>query len=129
EGTRTAHGKKRGTLTQRTCRKRPLAQLLGDRPSHFARERLHTHDRVGTGSRRLPETHQVKPGYGGVQPPRIRRPHQLAERPHRRTEPRAPHELIEARLRQLIQRFEHRDRKSTRLNSSHVSISYAVFCV
>src|SRR5699024_12440868 len=24
---------------------------------------------------------------------------------------------------------EHRDRKSTRLNSSHVSISYAVFCL
>src|SRR5699024_11835670 len=26
-------------------------------------------------------------------------------------------------------RFERRDRKSTRLNSSHVSISYAVFCL
>src|SRR5699024_12160163 len=25
--------------------------------------------------------------------------------------------------------LEHRDRKSTRLNSSHVSISYAVFCL
>src|SRR5437868_14259170 len=25
--------------------------------------------------------------------------------------------------------FEHTDRKSTRLNSSHVSISYAVFCL
>src|SRR5690625_6386978 len=30
-----------------------------------------------------------------------------------------------------LQRFfgQHRDRKSTRLNSSHVAISYAVFCV
>src|SRR3712207_8360166 len=25
--------------------------------------------------------------------------------------------------------FEHRDRKSTRLNSSHANISYAVFCL
>src|SRR5207249_10758147 len=32
----------------------------------------------------------------------------------------------------IVQPFEHfveRDRKSTRLNSSHVSISYAVFCL
>src|SRR5699024_12798202 len=31
----------------------------------------------------------------------------------------------------LLQRWKHRslDRKSTRLNSSHVSISYAVFCL
>src|SRR5699024_12814991 len=28
-----------------------------------------------------------------------------------------------------IRRIEERDRKSTRLNSSHVSISYAVFCL
>src|SRR5699024_12577753 len=27
------------------------------------------------------------------------------------------------------ERRDHRDRKSTRLNSSHVSISYAVFCL
>src|SRR5438874_10254880 len=27
------------------------------------------------------------------------------------------------------QRGQHRDRKSTRLNSSHVEISYAVFCL
>src|SRR5207249_6957504 len=30
---------------------------------------------------------------------------------------------------QLIQRAHSADRKSTRLNSSHVSISYAVFCL
>src|SRR3989442_10505528 len=29
----------------------------------------------------------------------------------------------------LVYMFEHRDRKSTRLNSSHVRISYAVFCL
>src|SRR5207249_7234003 len=29
----------------------------------------------------------------------------------------------------LEERFQDRDRKSTRLNSSHVSISYAVFCL
>src|SRR5207249_11280801 len=28
----------------------------------------------------------------------------------------------------LLDRVAHQDRKSTRLNSSHVSISYAVFC-
>src|SRR5207249_6666450 len=31
--------------------------------------------------------------------------------------------------RGAVQADEHRDRKSTRLNSSHVSISYAVFCL
>src|SRR5437868_8735241 len=30
---------------------------------------------------------------------------------------------------QLIQMLKRQDRKSTRLNSSHVSISYAVFCL
>src|SRR4051794_41392108 len=29
----------------------------------------------------------------------------------------------------LMQRGDHQDRKSTRLNSSHPSISYAVFCL
>src|SRR5699024_12381940 len=34
-------------------------------------------------------------------------------------------------LRSFVNRnaFSHKDRKSTRLNSSHVSISYAVFCL
>src|SRR5690606_41751923 len=39
----------------------------------------------------------------------------LARRPHRRL--RAPSQPV------------HEDRKSTRLNSSHVKISYAVFCL
>src|SRR5699024_11309101 len=34
---------------------------------------------------------------------------------------------IPGKLRRLVK--GHRDRKSTRLNSSHVSISYAVFCL
>src|SRR5437868_9170626 len=37
----------------------------------------------------------------------------------------SPSELHEAQARQTIEA----DRKSTRLNSSHVSISYAVFCL
>src|SRR5437868_15034553 len=42
--------------------------------------------------------------------------------------------LVEGRpVPPLVQRSDHapvvRDRKSTRLNSSHVSISYAVFCL
>src|SRR5699024_11751587 len=40
---------------------------------------------------------------------------------------------LEKDLRSALQRvrkkLEKRDRKSTRLNSSHVSISYAVFCL
>src|SRR5438067_9570566 len=32
-------------------------------------------------------------------------------------------------LVEMAVRFDARDRKSTRLNSSHVSISYAVFCL
>src|SRR5699024_11544969 len=41
------------------------------------------------------------------------------------TEPAVPE--FERRLEAM--RARHRDRKSTRLNSSHVSISYAVFCL
>src|SRR5207249_8168755 len=37
--------------------------------------------------------------------------------------------LVVAALGGLIERFLFRDRKSTRLNSSHVSTSYAVFCL
>src|SRR5690554_7161561 len=36
---------------------------------------------------------------------------------------------FQAALAQLLKRFPSRDRKSTRLNSSHVRISYAVFCL
>src|SRR3712207_8497669 len=34
-----------------------------------------------------------------------------------------------AELRQTVTRAEEQDRKSTRLNSSHANISYAVFCL
>src|SRR5699024_12389086 len=40
-----------------------------------------------------------------------------------------PTGLPPARSRSYDGRREHRDRKSTRLNSSHVSIPYAVFCL
>src|SRR5690348_18193144 len=36
---------------------------------------------------------------------------------------------IRNRVRQQIDPAKHEDRKSTRLNSSHPSISYAVFCL
>src|SRR5699024_11876954 len=36
--------------------------------------------------------------------------------------------LFYADVSVLLDTFSHKDRKSTRLNSSHVSISYAVFC-
>src|SRR5690554_7394355 len=38
-------------------------------------------------------------------------------------------EAAEAHQRDGRQRAQHQDRKSTRLNSSHVRISYAVFCL
>src|SRR5690606_41410743 len=45
---------------------------------------------------------------------------------------RAPHPGLSLRLVRLgrgLGRFRRRDRKSTRLNSSHVKTSYAVFCL
>src|SRR3712207_8311759 len=51
-------------------------------------------------------------GRGGRRPARAR----SASRPHRE-------------LRGEADRLEGRDRKSTRLNSSHANISYAVFCL
>src|SRR5699024_11250812 len=35
---------------------------------------------------------------------------------------------LENRMKQIHSEMKKKDRKSTRLNSSHVSISYAVFC-
>src|SRR5436305_15113095 len=44
--------------------------------------------------------------------------------------PASPHRVFAARWRYSNKRAdEKRDRKSTRLNSSHVRISYAVFCL
>src|SRR5699024_12580727 len=39
------------------------------------------------------------------------------------------HPDIVSKLKQMIQPLHYLDRKSTRLNSSHVSMSYAVFCL
>src|SRR5690606_41858661 len=50
------------------------------------------------------------------------RPENLSRRP-RRAHRTGPQSICELRL------FYDRDRKSTRLNSSHVKISYAVFCL
>src|SRR2546428_3163138 len=43
--------------------------------------------------------------------------------------PRGPGGLAEAVLPRLPQQVRNTDRKSTRLNSSHDQISYAVFCL
>src|SRR5699024_12636281 len=40
-----------------------------------------------------------------------------------------PYQLLRGRARSRNPMTKQRDRKSTRLNSSHVSISYAVFCL
>src|SRR2546430_7167655 len=58
---------------------------------------------------------RLVPHGAGVQlPQRLRRAGRRAERPRRR---------------QRLRHLERRDRKSTRLNSSHSQISYAVFCL
>src|SRR5256885_6681484 len=56
--------------------------------------------------------------------------HPLLARPPRDHHDRAPHDLLgaPAGVRTAHQRV-HSDRKSTRLNSSHLVISYAVFCL
>src|SRR5437773_6867314 len=58
-------------------------------------------------------------GHGAVEP--------LAD--HRGLHPH--HRAREGRERRRVQAggLGHRDRKSTRLNSSHITISYAVFCL
>src|SRR3989442_3588068 len=48
--------------------------------------------------------------------------------PRRRAQGRAARATAPEQLRLAVRR-DHLDRKSTRLNSSHVRISYAVFCL
>src|SRR5690625_6089289 len=60
--------------------------------------------------------------------------HPSTERPQRtpcigQTRDRARREPLGHELRARHQAVAERDRKSTRLNSSHVAISYAVFCL
>src|SRR5436309_9317296 len=60
----------------------------------------------------------------------LRRPlgHDRPPEPRRRHPPLADREAARCRYRDA-RRPRPRDRKSTRLNSSHVKISYAVFCL
>src|SRR3712207_7506924 len=54
----------------------------------------------------------------------------LAYLVHRRDEPRGRRlDLLARGLRRLLDCVADADRKSTRLNSSHANISYAVFCL
>src|SRR5207253_6181702 len=57
----------------------------------------------------------------GLNPPKAARTPRL--------ERTLPEHLARAEIEQLFAEAERRDRKSTRLNSSHVAISYAVFCL
>src|SRR5207249_8047607 len=56
-------------------------------------------------------------------------PYTTLFRSHRKIDPQAVREVQPVRHRVLVLQVEPQDRKSTRLNSSHVSISYAVFCL
>src|SRR5690625_6066998 len=83
--------------------------LLASDEAHFARIAAHLETTVADLTERLAAERRA-PGGGGQEA--MDRDLQI----HR----------LSSRLR-LLERF--RDRKSTRLNSSHVAISYAVFCL
>src|SRR3712207_8927700 len=55
--------------------------------------------------------------------------HGGGRRHHKAGHPRAGGQVRERRLRRRRPGGGRRDRKSTRLNSSHANISYAVFCL
>src|SRR5207302_10234491 len=81
----------------------------------------------------LPIYHE--PGFGGVAAAadRVELHGQPRQRSHRRLRSRADIELRVQRGVHVPQQLRYSglesDRKSTRLNSSHVKISYAVFCL
>src|SRR5256885_9976735 len=53
----------------------------------------------------------------------------VKDRATREPAPEVPHELVERAFRKGLLLLGAGDRKSTRLNSSHLVISYAVFCL
>src|SRR3712207_8701025 len=62
--------------------------------------------------------------------PQEREMHEGAGREHDRDQERPPHpEQADREAREHARHDEGEDRKSTRLNSSHANISYAVFCL
>src|SRR5690606_41970628 len=82
-------------------------------------------------------SHQAAGAFGGVPGQPLQRPAQpvpalleptlgLPVGPQRGGQPRRPH-LLPRRVQGVLHGGA--DRKSTRLNSSHVKISYAVFCL
>src|SRR5207249_11933451 len=67
------------------------------------------------------EAHSTKAGKTKIME-ELKRTLELASRPRE--------DMVDEHLEDLLRiRAELKDRKSTRLNSSHVSISYAVFCL
>src|SRR5688572_32250045 len=61
--------------------------------------------------------------------PVLRRAARVHRRPHRRGRRPAAGRVLSTRRRRRGDTARRRDRKSTRLNSSHSQISYAVFCL
>src|SRR3712207_8788750 len=57
------------------------------------------------------------------------RPVEILLRVHERRHVADPRQLLPEVLRPVHREREQQDRKSTRLNSSHANISYAVFCL
>src|SRR5205085_8290052 len=108
------HVRLKYTHTPRLRRDEDTANLQPDRQRHTrrqvrARRRYHVRARARRTTRRQPQHRAQR-----LPPPR--RARLRRDREHRRT-PRA-----------LCAKEERGDRKSTRLNSSHSQISYAVFC-
>src|SRR2546430_4282662 len=71
----------------------------------------------------FPYTTLFRSGLGGRGP----RPGRHDAAAHRDDDPLADAQRVRPDMR--VRTLQHRDRKSTRLNSSHSQISYAVFCL
>src|SRR5699024_12053063 len=78
-------------------------------------------------SRRHPKWTECAPGGALTVPTLTKQP--IVDQLHVRTPGIAVSGLVHRRQRPRDRRRRPPDRKSTRLNSSHVSISYAVFCL
>src|SRR5689334_25356146 len=100
-----------------------LLSFLFTVPPHTVMHTLSLHDALPIFERSdLDGAEQV-----GTRPPRLERPRVTLHREHLRLLARRREDMYLDGI--AHERAQQRDRKSTRLNSSHSSISYAVFCL
>src|SRR5205807_7452566 len=82
---------------------------------------LSLHDALPISEASPAESRKAKSQWSGFEPAA------RGQSPHRRRAVAA--ELLHRLVHAFGHQLEHQDRKSTRLNSSHLVISYAVFCL